>query len=530
MDTDVLIVGAGPTGLMLANQLARRGVKPVVIDRHSGPAQQSRAMAVQARTLEIYAQMGVAEQALQLGQIATGANMWANGRWTARIPLGEIGQDISPFPYVLMLGQDDNERILGERLRQDGVAIAWNTELTGLAQKADHVEMTLRDPVGRSRGLRAKWVAGCDGSRSAVREMNGIGFPGAPYRQTFFVADTEAHGQMKPAELNVYLWQDGFHLFFPMRGENRWRVIGIVPKSLCERDHLQFDDLIPEICREAGNGLQFRRCLWFSTYRIFHRAAEQFRKGRCFVLGDAAHIHSPAGAQGMNTGLQDAYNLAWKLALVVQGRADAALFDTYEQERMPVAQRLLETTDRAFQLVASDGWFPALLRTKIIARIAATAMRFEMIRRLAFLAISQTGISYPSSGLSHTLQDLPKGAPVAGDRFPWLKLEFEPHGNAEDLHQRLGDTAFNLVEFGHTRVPSGLTDRFGGLVRVHTIPQTDHNRSVLARAKIDERALYLLRPDGHVGMCGVSVDWVSVGNYLSAQANLQSLKERAEAA
>src|SRR6185369_7506354 len=151
MDTDVLIAGAGPTGLMLANQLARRGTRVLIIDRHSGPAQQSRAIAVQARTLEIYAKLGIADRAIELGKKATGANMWANGRWSARIPVGEIGQDLSPFPYVLMLGQDDNERILGESLRQHGIPIGWNTELTGLVQKADHVEVTLRGPAGGSR-------------------------------------------------------------------------------------------------------------------------------------------------------------------------------------------------------------------------------------------------------------------------------------------------------------------------------------------------------------------------------------------
>ena len=154
---------------------------------------------------------------------------------------------------------------------------------------------------------------------------------------------------MRPDELNVYLWRDGFHLFFPMRGKDRWRVIGILPEELRARDDVTFDEVVPSIAREAGADLAFRQCDWFSTYRIHHRAAERFRDRRCFLLGDAAHIHSPAGAQGMNTGLQDAYNLAWKLALVVQGRADAALLDTYEQERIPVAQRLLETTDRAFQ-------------------------------------------------------------------------------------------------------------------------------------------------------------------------------------
>src|SRR5262245_36364273 len=174
MDTDVLIVGAGPTGLMLANQLARRGVRPLIIDRHSGPAQQSRAMAVQARTLEIYSKMGIAEKALVLGARATGANMWANGRWTARIPVGDIGKSLSPFPFVLMLGQDDNERIMGDELGELGLAVQWSTELISFQQHPGHVDATLRLPDGTTRQVKALWVAGCDGSRSPVREMSGI--------------------------------------------------------------------------------------------------------------------------------------------------------------------------------------------------------------------------------------------------------------------------------------------------------------------------------------------------------------------
>src|SRR5262249_725331 len=144
METNVLIVGAGPTGLMLANQLVRRGVRPLIIDRHSGPAQQSRAMAVQARTLEIYSKMGIIERAIALGIPATGGNMWANGRWTARIPVGDIGKSLSPFPFVLMLGQDDNERIMGDKLLEYGVAIEWNTELVAFEQHPTHVDATLK--------------------------------------------------------------------------------------------------------------------------------------------------------------------------------------------------------------------------------------------------------------------------------------------------------------------------------------------------------------------------------------------------
>src|SRR5262249_2917056 len=222
MNIDVLIVGAGPTGLMLANQLARRGVRARITDRHSGPAQQTRAMAVHARTVEIYAKIGLAEEALARGARGEGADFWANGRWTARIPIGDIGQDVSPFPFVLMLGQDENERILGDKLREHGLDVQWRTELIALTQHPDHVVATWRCPDdGSTAEVEAAWVAGCDGSKSAVREFSGIDFPGAPYEHTFFVADTEATGPMKPNDLNVYLWRDGFHLFFPMRGPDR---------------------------------------------------------------------------------------------------------------------------------------------------------------------------------------------------------------------------------------------------------------------------------------------------------------------
>jgi len=524
---DVLIVGAGPTGLMLANQLARWGIKPLIIDRHSGPAQQTRAMAVQARTMEIYAKMGLVDQALSRGAIAGAADMWANGRWTARVPLGDIGRDLSPYPYVLMLGQDENERMLGAALADRGVAIQWNTELVALDQPPDLVEATLKQPDGSLRKVRTKWLAGCDGSRSPVREMSGIGFPGAPYAQTFFVADTEATGSMKPGELNVYLWKDGFHLFFPMKGKDRWRVIGILPKRLRGKENLTFDELVPSIQGEAGSDLAFRRCDWFSTYHIHHRAAERFRDRRCFLLGDAAHVHSPAGAQGMNTGLQDAYNLGWKLALVAQGRAAPALLDTYEQERIPVAKRLLETTDQAFQFIVSEGFLGAVFRTKLIARVAAVAMRFEAVRRFAFRTISQLAIAYPQSALSQTLAGLPEHAPKAGDRFPWLQLKTGAEGGARDLYREMDDTRFQLLLFGLPSAGQGLA---GGLVNVHEIPLDADNKAALARAGLGAACFYLVRPDGYIGLCGTGFDAAAVAKYLADHAQLKASLVREQAA
>ena len=295
-----------------------------------------------------------------------------------------------------MLGQDDNERIMGEHLRHWDMAVQWNTELVALEQQPDRVVATLKDPDGSTRTIAAAYVAGCDGSRSSVRELSGIGFPGAPYEHAFFVADTDATGPMVADELNVFLWRSGFHLYFPMRGTNRWRVIGILPRELSAKDHLTFEELIPSLLQVGGPGLSFNACHWFSTYRIHHRCTERFRDRRAFLLGDAAHIHSPMGGQGMNTGLQDAYNLAWKLALVISDRADQSLLDTYEAERRPFAQQLLATTDRAFRVVVSDGWLAGMLRTQVVPRVAAIAMRRKQVQRAAFRTISQIGIRYRS--------------------------------------------------------------------------------------------------------------------------------------
>jgi 2-polyprenyl-6-methoxyphenol hydroxylase-like FAD-dependent oxidoreductase len=490
-DIDVLICGAGPTGLMLANQLVRQGTRVMLIDRHAGPAQQTRAMAVQARTLEIYDRLGIAPRALELGLRGEAANLWANGRRKARIPLGDIGKGMSPYPFVLMLGQDDNERILGDRLRDFGVAPRWKTELLDFEQSDAGVLADVKQPDGTVRRVSAAWLAGCDGAHSRVRERCGITFPGAPYEHVFFVADTVATGPMVPGELNVYLWKDGFHLFFPMKRRDGWRVIGILPANLRASESVTFDDVIPHVRNAAGDALAFQRCHWFSTYRIHHRSASRFRAGRCFLLGDAAHIHSPMGAQGMNTGLQDAYNLAWKLALVVKGRAGAALLDTYEAERLPVAQRLLATTDRAFRLVVSDTWIAGLFRTQIMARMAAFAMRRERARQVAFRTISQIGIRYPQSPLSRALGALPDGAPRPGDRFPWIP----------GVVESLDDRRFALI-VAHEMAENRLAHELGPDIQVltHDLPWPGS---------------YLLRPDGHVALAGTHLDAMAIRNYFS---------------
>lgn len=534
MDTDVLVVGAGPTGLMLANQLVRRGVRTLIIDRHAGPSIETRALGVQARTLEIYSHLGIVDRALALGKRGTGGNIWADGQRRARVALSDAGQKVTPYPFLLVLGQDDNERIMGDHLRQLGHSVQWNAELVSLSQQTDSVTATLKLSDGSHRDIRAAWVAGCDGARSVVREACGIEFAGAPYEHVFFVADTEMTGTMVPDEVNVYLFRDGFHLLFPMRGKDHWRIAGILPPALRNKTDVKFDAVIPSLRNEAGAKLSIKSCSWFSTYRIHHRRAMRFRDRRCFLLGDAAHVHSPVGAQGMNTGLQDAYNLAWKLALVVKGHAEPRLLDSYEDERVPVAQALLNGTDRAFRLVVTDNWFAGLLRTKILARLAAFAVNRKAVQKLAFRTVSQTGICYSKSFLSKPLNGLPDTAPKAGDRFPWLRLKFAANGPVEDLFKKLSDTQFNLIMIGQPPLPENAFDSSDDLLRVHSIAKDAVNDDELSRAQIPQPSFYLIRPDGYIGLCGTGLETADLRAYFAQNVRLnasreQHVKERAAA-
>lgn len=529
MDTDVLIVGAGPTGLMLANQLARRGVRHVIIDRNAAPSVASKALATQSRTLEIYSHLDLAQRAIELGQHATGGNVWANGKRVARIALSDSGQGVTPYPYVLIIGQDDNERILGENLRALGGSIQWSTELLTLNQRADSVVASFKPPDGGTRTITAAYVAGCDGARSVVRESCGITFPGAPYEHVFFVADAEMTGTMVPSEVNVYLFRDGFHLLFPMRGENHWRIAGILPPALRNQPDLRFEAVIPTLRNDASSGFNIKSCTWFSTYRIHHRAASRFRDRRCFLCGDAAHVHSPVGGQGMNTGLQDAYNLAWKLALVVQQRSGAQLLDSYEAERIPVARALLNGTDRAFRLVVNTSWLAGLFRTKVLARVAAFAVNRPAAQRIGFRTVSQTGIRYPHSFLSKSTGALPPNAPQAGDRFPWLRLKLAAGGPVDDLFQKLSDKQFHLVLFGQS-APSDAPSDFGDLLQVHAIPTDPGNDTELARVHIAQPSFYLVRPDGYIALCGQRFDAAALHSYVSADLHLMPPPQRAMAA
>src|SRR5438094_2689340 len=349
---DVLIVGAGPTGLVLALWLIKLGVKPRLIDKTAEPGTTSRALAVHARTLELYRQLDLAQVVLERGHKVPAIRLWVKGEPRARIDFEQIASDLTPYSFLQIFPQDQHERLLIERLEQLGVSVERRTELIGFTDESDRVTARLRGPQGHEEVCEASYIAGCDGARSTVREIVGTGYPGGTYRQVFYVADVEAAGPAVDGELHADLDEADFLAVFPLAREGRARLIGTVRDQRADRaDTLKFEDVSNRAIEHLK--VDVRRVNWFSTYHVHHRVAEHFRKGRAFLLGDAAHIHSPAGGQGMNTGIGDAINLAWKLAAVLAGCAPDRLLDSYEADRIGFARRLLAATGRVFTLATA---------------------------------------------------------------------------------------------------------------------------------------------------------------------------------
>jgi 2-polyprenyl-6-methoxyphenol hydroxylase-like FAD-dependent oxidoreductase len=506
LDTDVLIVGAGPTGMVLALWLARSGVRLRIIDKTAEAGTTSRALAVQARTLEFYTQLGIADAVVAAGRKTIAANMWVAGRRVAHIVLGEMGAGLSPFPFALVYPQDEHERLLVERLAEAGVQVERETELLGFEEIADGVVAHLRRADGSEERCTAAYIAGCDGARSTMREALGIGFPGGTYEHMFYVADVEASGETMNGELHVVLERTDFLVVFPLKREGRARLIGTVQREFEEHaERLAWEDVSRHVIDAMR--IDVEKVNWFSTYRVHHRVADRFRKGRAFLLGDAAHIHSPVGGQGMNTGIGDAVNLAWKLAAVVQGRANAALLDTYEPERIGFARTLVATTDQAFTGVTSSGWMARLVRLHIVPLLLPLLFKFKAIRRLMFRRVSQTAIKYADSSLSTGRTETVEG----GDRLPWVE-----HADGDkDNFAPLASLDWQLHVYGEaTKELRAVCE--ARKLRLHVFPW----RAEMRRTGLWHNAAYLIRPDGYVGLADAGASTAAVTSYLDARGIL----------
>ena len=486
--TDVLIVGAGPTGLVLALWLTKLGVKVRIIDETAEPGTTSRALAVQARTLEFYRQLDLTAAVIAEGHQVPAVNLWVKGEAAARLSFESVGSRLTPYPFLHIFPQDQHERLLIERLQALGIAVERRTELVRFTDEGNSTTARLRGPDGQEHECKASYIAGCDGARSIVRDIIGTGFPGGTYRQIFYVADVEAAGPALNGELHVDLDEADFLGVFPLAGQGRARLIGTVRDERADRaDSLTFEDISDRAITHLK--VQVTKVNWFSTYHVHHRVTQHFRKGRAFLLGDAAHIHSPAGGQGMNTGIGDAINLAWKLAAVVAGRASDALLDSYEAERIGFARRLVATTDRVFSFATSQGKIADFLRTRLAPILIPRAVAFEPVREFMFRTVSQITLNYRRGPLSCGLA----GHVHGGDRLPWAPADgadnFAPLATMDWQVHVYGSASAELAAWCAARdVPLHV---FGW-------------RSEYEKAGLARDALYLLRPDTYVALADAS--------------------------
>jgi 2-polyprenyl-6-methoxyphenol hydroxylase-like FAD-dependent oxidoreductase len=505
-DTQVLIVGAGPTGLVLALWLTRLGVPIRIIDEAPEPGTTSRAIVVHARTLEFYRQLGFADEVVRQGREFVAANLWVNGRRAGRAAVGAMGQGLSPFPFMLIYPQDEHERLLIDRLAQLGIAVERSTKLINCEVREDSVRATLRRPNGDEESCTANFLAGCDGAHSTVRDEIGVGFPGGTYAHIFYVADVAATGPVMNGELHIALDEVDFLAVFPLRAAGQARLVGTVrQESIADGEVLTWSDVSRTVIDRLG--ISVDHVNWFSTYHVHHRVADRFRQGRVFLLGDAAHIHSPVGGQGMNTGIGDAVNLAWKLAAVLQDRSAPSLLDTYEPERIAFARRLVATTDRAFTLVTSPGRVARVVRTSIVPRLLPALFRSTTVRRFMFRTVSQIAINYRHSPLSQGAA----GRVHGGDRLPWVPFDGASH-DATDNFVPLRSLNWQAHVYG--ACPQNLTE-FCQRCKIDlcVFPWT----RPASHAGLHQGALYLVRPDGHTALVDPDANPDTLEHYLATR-------------
>lgn len=507
MKTDVIIVGAGPTGLALACQFIRYGVDFVIFDKKETTTPYSKAIGVQARTLEIYEQVGLAGKLIGQGEIAEKARLIVGGETRGEVSFSEIGAGMSPYPFVLLVEQGRHEKILYDFIKANGKDVVWNAELESFMQDESGVRASINNASGEAETIEAKFLVGCDGAKSPVRRALGLTFEGTTFERMFYVADVQIDWDFPHDALQVFLMKNNLLAFFPMTGERQWRIVGTFPDEFAKDEgEILYEEIEEQIKKDAELNLDITKVNWFSTYKVHTRHVNRFSVGRCFLAGDSAHIHTPAGAQGMNTGIQDGYNLAWKLALVLEGKANEKILETYNEERLENAENLLKTTDRFFNLVASPEPILTYLRMRVFPYVAGAAFSFDAVKKFVFPRISQIGINYRHSFLSENKGDF---AIKAGDRLPYFEIE------GASVYDKLKEPKFHLITFsdGQTAMPnfSEVLADYALYADFHELPLYP---SIAQTFGTKESFIVLLRPDNHVGLISENRSPETIRDYL----------------
>ena len=531
-ETEVIVVGAGPTGLMTAALLARRGVRVRVFDQNTQQAHESRALGVQARTVELFLSLGLADALLDRGVIVTGGRMFVDGDSVAEFSFDNIGRTDTPYSSMLVVPQRDTEAVLNDELRRLGVAVERPVEVTGFESSAGGVTVRAKGADGAAFEARAAFLVGADGAHSLVRKALGLSFAGAAYPQGFLLADCRTDLPLEPDRLTFFLRGKHFAICLPLPGAEK-RVRIIVSETVETDAHAPVEsqggtdvplaEVQAALCQAAGRGVSLSDSIWSSRYKVHHRGVDRYRVGRAFVAGDAAHIHSPAGGQGMNTGLQDAANLAWKLVLALRGQAGlGTLLDSYHDERWPVGQRVLAYTDKLFSTMTSQSDWISTLRNVLLPRLAGPLLHTEFVRAKAFHFISQLGIRY-EAGAAVQDGDAPRGGSAwRGGPAPGHRAPNAAYARNRDVFGLLTDYRFHVLALSRQALTPAEVGALGdGLAALPQPPGVGLAAHVIAytatgpgerllRAESGEaftaygvsherpQALYLVRPDGYV--------------------------------
>jgi 2-polyprenyl-6-methoxyphenol hydroxylase-like FAD-dependent oxidoreductase len=493
MKNNVLVVGAGPVGLAMAAELARYGVSVRIVEKMAQRTDKSKALVLWSRTLELIDRMGCTQSFLAEGLKVTAANISSGSKQIGRITLDGVA---TPYPFGLMLPQSDTERLLDEHLNRYGVQVERSVELAGFVATADGVVSTLRHANGQEETFESGWLIGCDGAHSTVRHQLGVEFVGDTMPSNWILADCHLSGVPHPGEISAAWHSDGVLILFPI-AKDRFRVIADVGNE--HSDAAPRDPTMEEVQaildRRGPGGITASTPVWLAGFHINERKVADYRAtGRVFLAGDAAHIHSPAGGQGMNTGIQDACNLAWKLALVCKGAcAEEPLLGSYSVERSAVGEQVLKGAGRMTTIAIMKGEVKQSIRNHVLSFLFG----LSPVLKTAANALTEVSIGYPESPLNGKGEHL-HGGPAEGERAP--------------------------IREGETPVGAGATPRFAifaeaaGGDSAQLAARYPELLEPEVRAPFHEGGLWLVRPDGYVALAAKSGEWDKVGAYLERLA------------
>ncbi len=533
---EILVVGAGPTGLMAANLLKRSGVQVRIVDERGEASRESRAFAIQARTMELFQHLGVVGKLLDRGVINPGIEFYVGGKHVGGLNYDMAESPDTPYPFIFLLPQSQTEAILIEDLSAQGVEVERRMEITGLEQDGQGVTATGTTPDGTAFAIRSSYVIGGDGAHSIVRRTQGFTFEGAKYAQTFLLADCRVEWPYDHSRFRVFMHGASVGLFLPLDGAACSRVMttdhsGKADQGGTAASQMDLPELQAAFRQATGTDATLSEPVWTTRYRVHHRGVDTYRKGRVFVAGDAAHIHSPAGGQGMNTGLQDAANLAWKLAAVLRHGASPSLLDTYDTERRPVGLQVVATSDKMFSAAAGKTGWEATVRDWIAKPAVAALSNMKSVQHRAFRTLSELDIVYPASFGEDAAPKLGSLGPQVGQRAP--NAAIARHRDVFDLTTGYGWTVLALSRKPLERAEASLAaDTLEAIARggvtTHLIARLavgrDPRVELVSSPEVfeayglreqDGQATYLVRPDGYVAWRGDGLDVTGCRHFLT---------------